>query len=86
MASTRSSDGTSSRNASRTASKRAWVVAQRVVAVDKRTWVQGRPAAYSVAGQGLPVVFLHGWALAQHTYRSVVERIAAQGTTAPWRS
>ena len=50
-----------------------------MVAVDKRTWVQGRPAAYSVAGQGLPVVFLHGWALAQHTYRSVVERIAAQG-------
>ena len=55
------------------------VVASRVVAVDKRTWVQGRPAAYSVAGQGLPVVFLHGWALAQHTYRGVVERIAAQG-------
>lgn len=55
------------------------VVKQRVVAVDKRTWVQGRPAAYSVAGQGLPVVFLHGWALAQHTYRGVVERIAAQG-------
>ena len=55
------------------------VVASRVVAVDKRTWVQGRPAAYSVAGQGLPVVFLHGWALAQHTYRNVVERIAAQG-------
>ena len=50
-----------------------------MVAVDKRTWVQGRPAAYSVAGQGLPVVFLHGWALAQHTYRGVVERIAAQG-------
>ena len=55
------------------------MVKQRVVAVDKRTWVQGRPAAYSVAGQGLPVVFLHGWALAQHTYRNVVERIAAQG-------
>jgi pimeloyl-ACP methyl ester carboxylesterase len=51
----------------------------RVVAVDKRTWVQGRPAAYSVAGQGMPVVVLHGWALAQHTYRNVVETIAAQG-------
>jgi len=50
-----------------------------VVAVDKRTWVQGRPATYSTAGAGLPVVLLHGWALAQHTYRDVVERIAAEG-------
>ncbi|MFN6119580.1 MAG: alpha/beta fold hydrolase [Actinomycetes bacterium] len=50
-----------------------------MVAVDKRTWVQGRPAGYSTAGTGLPVVFLHGWALAQHTYRDVVERIAAEG-------
>lgn len=49
------------------------------MAVDKRTWVQGRPAGYSVAGQGMPVVFLHGWALAQHTYRDVIETIAAQG-------
>lgn len=53
--------------------------APRAVAVDKRTWVQGRPAAYSTAGSGLPVVFLHGWALGQHTYRDVVERIAAEG-------
>jgi pimeloyl-ACP methyl ester carboxylesterase len=50
-----------------------------VIAVDKRTWVQGRPAGYSVAGEGMPVILLHGWALAQHTYRSVVERIASQG-------
>ena len=50
-----------------------------MVAVDKRTWVQGRPATYSTAGAGLPVVLLHGWALAQHTYRDVVERIAAEG-------
>ncbi len=50
-----------------------------VLVVDKRTWVQGRPAGYSVAGEGLPVVLLHGWALAQHTYRSVIEEIAAQG-------
>jgi pimeloyl-ACP methyl ester carboxylesterase len=63
VASTSSSGGTSSR----------------VIAVDKRTWVQGRPAGYSVAGQGMPVVLLHGWALAQHTYRDVVERIASQG-------
>ena len=51
----------------------------REVAVDKRTWVQGRPAGYSVVGQGMPVVFLHGWALAQHTFRDVIETIAAQG-------
>jgi pimeloyl-ACP methyl ester carboxylesterase len=51
----------------------------KVLVVDKRTWVQGRPAGYSVAGEGMPVVLLHGWALAQHTYRDVIERIASQG-------
>ncbi len=51
----------------------------RMIAVDKRTWVQGRPASYSVAGTGMPVVLLHGWALGQHTYRGVAETIAAQG-------
>jgi pimeloyl-ACP methyl ester carboxylesterase len=51
----------------------------RMVAVDKRTWVHGRPAGYSTAGHGLPVLLLHGWALAQHTYRDVVERLAADG-------
>jgi len=47
--------------------------------VDRRTFVQGRPAGYSVAGEGMPVVVLHGWALAQHTYRQVVAAIAGQG-------
>lgn len=51
----------------------------KLVVVDKRTWVQGRPAAYAVAGDGMPVVLLHGWGLAQHTYRGVIERIAAHG-------
>jgi pimeloyl-ACP methyl ester carboxylesterase len=50
-----------------------------VIVVDQRTRVQGKPAAYSTAGEGMPVVFLHGWALAQHTYRHVIETIAAQG-------
>jgi len=50
-----------------------------VIVVNQRTWVQGRPAAYSMAGEGLPVVLLHGWALAQHTYRRVIEEIADQG-------
>ena len=30
-------------------------------------------------GEGPPVVLLHGWALAQHTYRNVIEEIAEQG-------
>ncbi len=50
-----------------------------VAVVDHRTFVQGRSASYSVAGEGLPVVLLHGWALAHHTYRSVIGTIAAQG-------
>lgn len=50
-----------------------------VAVVDRRTFVQGRTACYSVAGEGLPVVLLHGWALAHHTYRDVIGTIAAQG-------
>jgi pimeloyl-ACP methyl ester carboxylesterase len=50
-----------------------------VIVVNQRTWVQDRPAAYSMAGAGMPVVLLHGWALAQHTYRRVIEEIAEQG-------
>ncbi|MEY2401625.1 MAG: hypothetical protein QOJ08_1736 [Ilumatobacteraceae bacterium] len=50
-----------------------------MIVVNQRTWVQGRPAAYSTAGAGMPVVLLHGWALAQHTYRRVIEEIAEQG-------
>jgi pimeloyl-ACP methyl ester carboxylesterase len=45
----------------------------------KRTWVQDRPAHYGVVGEGMPVLFLHGWALGHHTYKQVVTRIAAQG-------
>jgi len=50
-----------------------------VAVVDRRTFVQGRTASYSTAGEGLPVVLLHGWALAHHTYRDVIATIAAQG-------
>ena len=35
-----------------------------------------RPAFYGVAGEGMPVVLLHGWALGHHTYRRVMQRIA----------
>jgi pimeloyl-ACP methyl ester carboxylesterase len=45
----------------------------------KRAVVDGRPAAYGVVGHGLPVVFLHGWGLGEHSYRTVVRRIAARG-------
>jgi hypothetical protein len=34
----------------------------------KRTWVQDRPAQYGVVGEGMPVVFAHGWALGQHSF------------------
>jgi pimeloyl-ACP methyl ester carboxylesterase len=50
-----------------------------LIVADKRTRVQGHPAGYSVAGAGMPVVLLHGWALGQHTYRDVIMRIAEQG-------
>lgn len=50
-----------------------------ITVVERRTFVQDRPAVYSVAGSGMPVVLLHGWALAHHTYRGVIATIAAQG-------
>ncbi len=50
-----------------------------MIVVDRRTFVQGRPAGYSEVGEGMPVLFLHGWALGQHTYRDVIEAIAAKG-------
>jgi pimeloyl-ACP methyl ester carboxylesterase len=45
----------------------------------KRTWVQDRPALYGIIGEGLPVVFAHGWALGQHSYKAVLHRLAEQG-------
>lgn len=47
------------------------------------TWtrinVLDAPAAYGHAGTGPVVVFLHGWALSDRTYRRSLERLAAQG-------
>lgn len=46
----------------------------------RRTWVEGRPALYGVAGTGgLPVVFLHGWALGSRSYRRSIDRLVALG-------
>lgn len=47
----------------------------------KRTWVQERPAHYGITGEGRPIVFLHGWALAHHTYRGVLQSLGSAG----WR-
>jgi pimeloyl-ACP methyl ester carboxylesterase len=44
-----------------------------------RTTVDGRPALYGVAGEGLPVLFLHGWGLGQHAYKRALKRLAQRG-------
>ena len=41
--------------------------------------VDGRPALYGVAGEGLPVLFLHGWGLGQHAYKRVMKRLVQLG-------
>ena len=41
----------------------------------QRTRVDGRSALYGVAGEGLPVVFLHGWGLGQHAYKRALKRL-----------
>src|SRR3954451_6142946 len=45
----------------------------------KSTMVDGRPALYGVAGEGLPVVFLHGWGLGQHAYKRALKRLVHLG-------
>jgi pimeloyl-ACP methyl ester carboxylesterase len=45
----------------------------------ERTEVQGRAAMYGVAGEGLPVLFLHGWGLGQHTYKRSLKRLVHLG-------
>ena len=41
----------------------------------QRTTVDGRNALYGVAGEGLPVVFLHGWGLGSHSYKRALKRL-----------
>ena len=41
--------------------------------------VDGRPASYGVAGDGPPIVFLHGWGLSHRTYRHGLERLVGHG-------
>lgn len=43
--------------------------------------VQGRPALHGRAGEpgGLPVLFLHGWALGSHSYKRALKRLVGLG-------
>ena len=43
------------------------------------TTVDGRPAVYAVAGDGPPLVFLHGWGLNHRTYRRALKRVVRSG-------
>jgi pimeloyl-ACP methyl ester carboxylesterase len=45
----------------------------------KSTEVDGRPALYGVAGEGLPLVFVHGWGLGQHSYKRALKRLVRLG-------
>jgi pimeloyl-ACP methyl ester carboxylesterase len=45
----------------------------------ERTTVDGRDAVYGTAGEGLAVLFLHGWALDQRSYRRALKRIVHLG-------
>ncbi len=43
------------------------------------TSVEGRRANFGVAGEGLPVLFLHGWALGHRAYKRALKRLVLQG-------
>jgi len=45
----------------------------------KRTEVDGRVALYGEAGEGLPLLFLHGWGLGQHAYKRALKRLVHMG-------
>lgn len=44
-----------------------------------RTSLDGRVAVYGDAGEGPPVVFIHGWGLSARSYAKALPTIAAQG-------
>ncbi len=45
----------------------------------RRTTVDGREAFYGTAGEGLAVLFLHGWALGERSYRRALKRLVHLG-------
>src|SRR4029077_17091037 len=51
--------------------------------VDHLAWqsttIRDRPALYGVAGEGIPLLFLHGWGLAHHAYKRPLKRLVHLG-------
>lgn len=45
----------------------------------EQTTVDGRVAHYGVAGEGPPVLFLHGWALGLQSYKHALQQLVALG-------
>lgn len=45
----------------------------------RTTVVEGRAAHYGVGGDGMPVVFLHGWGLTDRTYTRSLQELATHG-------
>lgn len=45
----------------------------------ERTDVDGRVACYGMAGEGPPVVFLHGWALTSRAYHKALSALVGEG-------
>jgi pimeloyl-ACP methyl ester carboxylesterase len=45
----------------------------------RTTQVDGRRVRYGTAGDGLPVLFLHGWALGSHAYKRDLKRLVRMG-------
>jgi len=45
----------------------------------RTTEVGGRRVNYGVAGKGLPVLFVHGWALGSHAYKRALKRLVRLG-------
>jgi pimeloyl-ACP methyl ester carboxylesterase len=43
------------------------------------TTVAGRPATYGTAGQGPPLLFLHGWGLGYRSYKRALKRLVRSG-------
>ncbi|MFD8496765.1 alpha/beta fold hydrolase [Amycolatopsis sp. NPDC059657] len=44
------------------------------------TIVDGRATQYHVGGDGPPLLFLHGWGLADRSYRAALQRLVAAGS------
>ena len=45
----------------------------------RQTAVDGRPAFYGEAGNGPPVLFLHGWGLDHKAYKRALSRLVTAG-------